>query len=65
MYMENEDLQEWFKSLFCLALIPIDRVDVQWEKIQEEKANKISIGKYLILPKLAVSSYNLFYFNLF
>jgi hypothetical protein len=28
-YLENEELQRWFKRLFCLALIPIPALDDQ------------------------------------
>ena len=30
-------------SLFCLALVPIARVDMQWEQIQDVMSSKISL----------------------
>ncbi len=35
-YLENEELQRWFKRLFCLALIPIPALDDQITLLQTQ-----------------------------
>ena len=35
-YIDNKDIQVWFKSVFCLALIPPSNVELQFELLENE-----------------------------
>ena len=36
-YSKEEKIKQWFKSFFVLSLVPLDKVDVLWEKILKEQ----------------------------
>ena len=41
-YLNKEDVQQWFKKIFCLALIPINNIEQQLELISNQMRYVVS-----------------------
>jgi hypothetical protein len=46
-YEKNGDLVRWFKSVCCLALIPIDKVDGYFEELLNTKPDNDKTTKFM------------------
>ena len=40
-YLEKDEVQKWFKAVFCFALIPIDKVEQEFDKKQGRTNNRV------------------------
>ena len=41
-YIEKKDVQDWFKSIFCLALLPITSVEQEFELLSIQMTQVVS-----------------------
>ena len=44
-YINDEVFRLWFKKVFCLALLPLDEVEIQFEKLLFEMEDKLSLDE--------------------